>query len=108
MQNGVALDVNPIVCLCWLVAPQAVLLEIGGYLFIRRVGLEESPAPSVAPQRVVGKAALRVLDQDKPYVGLGSPVCISGCQLCMVRCIDLLDQHGAIGEFLVAAIVFGG
>ena len=50
MENGIALDVNPIVRFCRNVAAQAILFVVGRNLLIRRIRLEQGPTPAIAPQ----------------------------------------------------------
>jgi hypothetical protein len=49
MERGIALDVNPIIRLCGHMTAEAVFLEVGRDLLIRRIGLEKSPTPSHYP-----------------------------------------------------------
>src|SRR5690242_1101088 len=107
MENRIALDVNPVVRFCGDVATEAILFVISCDLFIGRVGLKKRPTPTIAPQRVAWIAALCVLDQDKPHLCIGSPVSIPRGQLRMVRSEDLLDQHSAISELTILAVISG-
>ena len=47
MERGIALDVNPIVRFCGHMTAEAVFLEVGRDLLIRRIGLEKSPTPAI-------------------------------------------------------------
>src|SRR5258708_31391908 len=69
LQNRIALDVDPVVCFCGLVATQAILLIISCNLRAGCIGLEECPTPPISPQGVVWVAAFCILDQDKPDFG---------------------------------------
>src|SRR6516165_93837 len=108
MESWIALDVYPIVRLCGDVAAKAILCVVGRNLLVRCIGLEERPAPTVAPEGVVWKTTLGVFDHDKPHFGISGPVGISRSHLRMVRVIDLLYQHSSVSKFLVSTVVLGG
>ena len=82
MERGIALDVDPIVPLCGHMTAEAVLLEVGRDLLIRRIGLEKSPTPAITPQWIIREPTLGVLDHDEPHLRwISSPDNISRSHL---------------------------
>src|SRR4029077_54460 len=107
-ENGIATDVNPAGFLRGNVTAKAVFLEIRGDLSAGRIGFEERPAPPVAPERIVGKAALVVLDHHEPDFRASRPVGIACRQSRVAGGEDFLDQHRSIGEPSVLPIELRG
>src|SRR6478672_10270116 len=87
-EDRVALDVNPVCRLSRDVAAKAVFFEVSCDLLIGRVGLEERPSPSIAPQRIAGMASFLVFDHHEPDFGSRSPMYVPGRQFPVISCID--------------------
>src|SRR5689334_7939302 len=104
-QHRIALDVHPIRGARGLMTRQTVLSIVRCYLLVRRVTLEQRPAPSVTPERIAGIPSLPVLDHDEPYFRrVGSPVRLARGHSTVRACKYLLDQDGSISELIVQPI----
>ncbi|MNR16296.1 hypothetical protein D3C85_1328910 [compost metagenome] len=89
-------------------AAHAIGLVADGGVLGGGVGLEQRPAPSVAPQGVAGEAALGVLDHHEPHGRIGTPDHrVASGHGAGFELADLFHQRGAVRELAGLAVVLG-
>src|SRR4030095_8009813 len=93
-ENGITLHVNPIRSPCRDMATEAILLVVGCNLLVGGVGVEQSPAPAVSPQRIVRIASFAVFDHHEPDFGSRSPVHVAGRHLRMIGSEHFFHEDG--------------
>src|SRR4051794_18926672 len=85
---------------------QAVLFEAGCDLLIGSIGFEKSPSPPIAPQRVIGKPILGVLDHHEPHYGLiRSPTGVACRHLGVIGRERFFNEYSSIGELAVFSVI---
>ena len=84
---------------------EAIFLEISRHLLVRCVGFEKRPTPSVARQWVLWKAVFCIFNLHEPHLRTRSPICITCRQSSVIRAKYFFNQHRAIGELSIFAVI---
>lgn len=89
-------------------AAHAVGFVADGDILGGGVGLEQRPAPAVAPQGVAGETAFGVLDHHEPHGRIGTPDHrVASGHGAGFELADLFHQRGAVQELAGLAVVLG-
>src|SRR3954465_2975826 len=84
---------------------EAIFFEARCDLFIGRIGFEECPSPSIAPQRVIWEPIFGILDHYEPHNGVLRPARLPRRPLGMVSRERFFDEHSSIGELPVLSVI---
>src|ERR1700752_3037155 len=107
-ENRITLDIDPVRAPGWDVASQAVFLVIGCNLLVGGVGFEQSPAPAITPQWIVGITSFFVLDHHEPDFRSRSPMHVAWSHLGVVCSKDFLYENSSVGKLPGFPVAFSG